>query len=88
MPLPAVKPQFTPDLYLEWEAGQREKHEYVAGETFAMSGASDAHITVAGNVYMALRNHLRGGPCRVFMADMKVQVEQADAFVYLSLIHI
>ena len=33
-----------------------------------MAGASDAHVTLAGNVFMALRNHLRGGPCSVFIS--------------------
>ena len=32
-----------------------------------MAGASDAHVTVAGNVYMALRNHLRGSLQRVHL---------------------
>ena len=31
---------------------------------------------------MALRNHLRGGPCRVFIADMKLFVQADDAFYY------
>ena len=47
-----------------------------------MAGASDAHVTVAGNVYMALRNHLRGSPCSVFISDMKLRVEEDNAFFY------
>ncbi len=42
----------------------------------------DAHVTVAGNVYMALRNHLRGSPCSVFISDMKLRVEEDNAFFY------
>ena len=30
-----------------------------------MAGASDAHVTVAGNVFAVLRAYVRGGPCRV-----------------------
>ncbi len=68
--------------YLAWEAEQSTKHEYHDGEVFAMAGASDAHVTVAGNVYMALRNHLRGSPCSVFISDMKLRVEEDNAFFY------
>ncbi len=72
----------TAEAYLAWEADQPLKHEYVAGEIFAMGGASDRHVTVTLNVAGALRHQLRGGPCRVYMADMKVRVAAADAYFY------
>ena len=73
---------FTPETYLEWEARQSVKHEYLAGETFAMAGARDAHVTVAGNVFALLRGHNRGTPCRTYIADMKLKVAAAEAFFY------
>lgn len=82
MSLPAEKPRFGADAYLAWEAEQPCKNEFIAGEVFAMSGASDAHVTIAGNLFVALRTYLRGTPCRVFMADMKLRVEAGDAFFY------
>ena len=83
MSLPAYKePLFGPAAYLDWEAEQSEKHEYLNGEVFNMAGASEAHVTIALNVAMALRQHLRGSPCSVFISDMKLRVEQANAFFY------
>ena len=82
MNLPAIQPAFDSYAYLAWEAEQPHKHEYLAGEVFAMAGASDAHVTLAGNCYMLLRQHLRGGPCSVFISDMKLRVAQDDAFFY------
>ncbi|MBL8364504.1 MAG: Uma2 family endonuclease [Comamonas sp.] len=82
MSLPAPQPFFDAQAYLAWEAEQSTKHEYHDGEVFAMAGATDAHVTVAGNVYMALRNHLRGSPCSVFISDMKLRVEEDNAFFY------
>jgi Uma2 family endonuclease len=79
---PALKPRFSPEEYLIWEAMQVEKHEYVDGEVFAMAGAGEGHITVCLNVAMALRQHLKGSPCRTFMADMKVQADTDDCFFY------
>lgn len=76
------KPRFSAQDYLAWEAEQSEKHEYLAGEVFAMAGAGDAHVTISGNLFMALRAHLRGKPCRVYIADMKVEVASVDAFFY------
>ena len=82
MTVPAARPPFDASSYLDWEADQPEKHEYLVGEVFAMAGASEAHVTLAGNVFMALRNHLRGGPCSVFISDMKLRVEADNAFFY------
>ena len=82
MNLPARQSRFDAQAYLDWEAEQIQKHEYFDGEVFAMSGASDAHVTIAGNLYMALRQHLRGGPCSVFISDMKLRVEEDKAFFY------
>lgn len=82
MTVPAAKSQFDAQSYLAWEAEQPEKHEYLDGEVFAMAGASESHVTLAGNLFMALRNHLRGGPCSVFISDMKLQVAADNAFFY------
>lgn len=82
MTQPALQPHFDAPTYLDWEAQQGQKHEYFDGEVFAMAGASDSHVQIAGNVYMALRQHLRGGPCSVFISDMKLRVERDNAFYY------
>ena len=37
---------------------------------------------MAGNVYVALRAHLRGTPSRTFITDMKLRVEAANCFFY------
>ena len=82
MTVAAPRPRFDAPAFLAWEAEQPEKHEYLDGEVFAMAGASESHVTLAGNLFMALRNHLRGGPCSVFISDMKLQVEADNAFFY------
>lgn len=79
-----LQPQhrLTADDYLAWEAEQTERHEYIDGEVFAMAGAEDRHVTVSGNLYMALRHHLRGSRCRTFMSDMRLQVQASNAYFY------
>ena len=79
---PAHKPVMTAADYLAWEAEQTERHEFVGGETFAMACAEDRHVTVAGNVYMALRQHLSGTPCRTFVTDMRLHVATLGNYFY------
>ncbi|BCX80450.1 hypothetical protein MIT9_P0023 [Methylomarinovum caldicuralii] len=68
--------------YLSGEQASAIRHEYVAGQVFAMVGATRAHNVVTLNIAAFLRHHLRGTPCTAYMSDMKVCVEAADAFYY------
>ena len=76
------KAVFSAAAYLAWEAAQPDRHEYIDGEVFAMAGAEDRHVTVAGNLYIALRQHLAGSPCRTFMSDMRLHVAAANSYFY------
>ena len=82
----ASLPSFTFEHYLEWENRQPLRHEFIRGEVFAMTGASDLHNELSGNLYTLLRQHLRGTECRVFMADVKLRVEAADCGFYPDLL--
>lgn len=82
----ALKPQrMTAAEFLAWDAGQTVKHEFSGGEVFAMAGGEDRNATAAGNLYVALRQHLRGSPCRVYGSDVKLRVDAADSFFYPDL---
>ncbi len=81
-----AKPAFNAEDYLAWEERSPGKHEYLAGEIFAMVGATDAHVTITMNLAVLLHAHVRGRPCRVYMADMKLRVDTADAFFYPDLL--
>ena len=82
MNTPALEIGFSADDYLAWEECQEEKHEYVAGEVFAMVGARHEHVVVTLNLPSALKQRLRGGPCQAYVSDLKLRVEAADAFFY------
>ncbi|MET0031235.1 MAG: Uma2 family endonuclease [Limnospira maxima] len=69
----------SPDDYLKLEAQSSVKHEYIDGEVYAMAGATDTHVTIALNMAIALRNHLRGSSCRVYISDMKVRIQKAKS---------
>lgn len=86
MPLATEIAHFLPEAYLEWEKGNETKHEYFNGEVFALAGAKDAHVALCITLVTQLYAHLRGGPCRLYMADMKVSVEKANAFFYPDIV--
>ncbi|MFO8002757.1 Uma2 family endonuclease [Thioalkalivibrio sp.] len=70
------------DQYLRWEAEQPERHEYLAGEIFAMVGVRREHALVTLALGSLLRQRLKGSPCQAFVADMKLRVDAADAYFY------
>ena len=74
--------RLTPEEYLRAEEQGEIRHEFVRGQLFDMVGGTDTHNLISLNIASGLREHLRGRPCRVFMADMKVRVAPADVFYY------
>ena len=78
----ADKVPITAADYLAWEVDQIERHDFVDGEVYAMSGGEDRNATAAGNVYIALREHLRGTPCHVYAVGVRLHVTARDNYFY------
>lgn len=78
----------TVEEYIEGEQLSEVRHEYIGGQVYAMSGGSEAHNVISGNLYAAFRSRFKGHPCRVFMADMKLRLNIAedDIFYYPDLL--
>lgn len=74
--------RLTPEEYLQLEETSQIKHEYIDGEIYAMAGATDTHVTIAGNIFALLLAYLRGSGCRVYISDMKVKIEAKNRFFY------
>lgn len=68
--------------YLALEARSTVRHEYIAGEVFAMTGASVRHNVIALNIATALRQHLRGSPCRALMEGVKLRLRKESSYFY------
>lgn len=71
------------DDYLDGEQDGQVRHEYVDGEVYAMVGASDRHVLIAGNLFAAIHTGLPER-CQAFISDMKVRirVDEKDIFYY------
>ena len=83
---PQYPQRMTPEEYLEWEAHQEFRNEYIDGEIIAMTGGSLPHNDAALNFYRALYPHLRQRGCRVNVSDVKVQANQNSRYFYPDLV--
>ena len=68
--------------YLAYEAQSPVRHEYIAGEIFAMTGASIRHNVIAGNLFAELRTHLKGTPCRALIEGVKLRLRKEQSYFY------
>lgn len=78
----ATLPFISEDEYLDLEERAEVKHEYVAGQIFAMAGASPEHVLIAGNIGGELRNAAKGGPCGVYPSDLRIRVRKTGLNTY------
>jgi Uma2 family endonuclease len=76
-------PQLTFEDWLALERTTEDRRsEFVAGEVFAMTGATEAHNLIVANVIAGLHAQLKGKPCRVYPSDLKVRIEADDVGAY------
>jgi Uma2 family endonuclease len=79
---PALK-GMTIDEFIAWaEQDPEVTYELVHGLPRAMSGGSEAHSQVSGNLYFELRNRLRA-PCRV-LGEASVRREDREDRYYVA----
>ncbi|MTW22084.1 Uma2 family endonuclease [Allochromatium palmeri] len=85
---PARVQSLSVDDYLASEDGADIRHEYIDGELYAMTGASDRHGLITLNIASDLRPLLRGTSCQLFANDMKVRlhIQNQDIFYYPDLL--
>jgi len=77
------KPYYSFEDYLATERECSDaRHEYLAGEVFAMAGASFNHNLITANLIRRLGNQLEARPCIVLGNDMRLRIETADACAY------
>lgn len=61
--------------YLELEEKAALRHEYINGVRYAMLGASLVHNRITFQLATALSTRLEKGPCKVFLTDLRLQLE-------------
>lgn len=78
----AALQRLTEAEYLALECASQQRHEFFAGELFAMGAGTEAHNLITLNVAGALRTALRGRPCRVYASDMRLKVAPTGLYTY------
>jgi Uma2 family endonuclease len=68
--------------YLAIERQATCRSEYVAGEMFAMAGASRRHNLIVANVIRILGNQLLASPCNVYPSDMRLKIPRTGRYTY------
>ena len=74
----AIEPQvkfFSADEYLVLEREADERHEWLDGVIYKMSGESPNHSIINANIITEINIQLRGKPCIVFSPNMKVRAQ-------------
>lgn len=79
---PQSLPHMNPEEYLAFERASEERHEYLAGEVFAMGGASRLHNLIVTNLVRELSQRLKDRPCFVYANDLRVEVDAEGLFTY------
>ena len=76
------KQKWTVEEYLAMERASEEKHEFLDGEIYLMSGASRNHNLVMANALASLHGQLRERPCNVYPSDMRVKITDFGHYTY------
>ncbi|MDX1542102.1 MAG: Uma2 family endonuclease, partial [Geminicoccaceae bacterium] len=63
------------DAFLTWVESQPERYEFVRGRLVLMAGGSERHNDIQVNLLSALRNRLRGTPCKPNGSDLLVRID-------------
>lgn len=77
---PAAHRPLSVEEYLRFEESSSVRHEFVAGEVYAMTGGTLRHNRIALNIATRLMTAARSGPCDVYINDVKLRI--GDDFYY------
>ncbi|MDB9539314.1 Uma2 family endonuclease [Anabaenopsis arnoldii] len=75
-------PHLTPEEYFAWEEQQLEKHEYINGQVYPMSGGSVNHSRIAIRFTTMFDTHLDASSCITGNSDLKVNILGTNNYTY------
>jgi len=80
----AVKSDFVSVAdYLAAEEASDIRHEYLGGLVYAMAGETLTHNQISQNLLFHIHQNIKGGPCRVFISDIRVNfLLREDEYYY------
>ena len=78
----AVREKMTVAEYFAFDAASELRHEFIAGDVYAMGGGTAEHSAVKTNLIGLLFGLLRGGPCRPMDSDLRIQAIGDESCFY------
>ena len=73
---------YTLEEYFALERAGHARYEYWDGEIVCMSGGSEQHGRIGGNVYFTLRQHLMGSNCEAFTSEHPIKTPTLPPYRY------
>ena len=73
---------YTVEEYIQLDEASDIRHEFINGQLYDMSGNSDIHNEMVGNLYFLLRNLLSGSKNKLYFEQVKVKIQGEDHYTY------
>lgn len=77
---PHKQTTLTPEEYLAWEEKQTERHEFLNGRIWNMSGGSWSHNRIISSMVRELWRAIEGRSCHVLSNSQRVEVAEGNYF--------
>ncbi|MBR8831776.1 MAG: hypothetical protein N5P05_002361 [Chroococcopsis gigantea SAG 12.99] len=75
-------PPLSQKEYFAWEEKQLEKHEYIDGQVYAMSGGSVNHGRIAIRFTAMFEAHLEDSACIIGNSDIRINIVDTNNYTY------
>jgi Uma2 family endonuclease len=82
MGIPKPLHRYTPTEYYRLEEQAEYRSEYYDGEIFAMAGGTEPHSLICSNINREVGNQLKGKPCAVYDANMRLKIKVTGLVTY------
>ena len=73
---------YTVDEYILLDEASDIRHEFINGQLYDMSGTSDLHNEIVGNLYLYLRNLLQISSSKIYFENVKCKIQGEEYFTY------
>ena len=81
--VPAIDDKiYTLEEFIQIDDSGDIRHEFINGQLYDMSGNSDIHNEMVGNIYFLLRKLLSGTKDKIYFEQVKVKIQGEDHYTY------
>lgn len=78
--------QISAEQYLARERAAETRSEFIAGQIYAMTGASRKHNAIVVNIITGIQTQINRANCEAFVNDMRVRIQKTGAYLYPDIV--